>query len=222
MKYPPVSDTRIVLFGCEQGFTSSVLAQLQEAGLNVIAVVVVEAETQGDNFPVKLTQAKSVGGLEQRAVWHQIEIIRTSKLNDRPFLNRLCSLNGEILLVACFAHKLPQHIWGGMGLPCWNLHPSLLPAYRGPSPLYWQIKNGESHTGVSLHEVSASMDGGSLIARKRVPLPAKRDRPTLDHWVAEHGVELIRDAVRAYCDGRLVTWAQDENRASYYPAMKPG
>lgn len=52
---------------------------------------------------------------------------------------------------------------------CINIHPSLLPKYRGPNPIFWQIRNGETQTGVTLHKVSEKIDAGDILACKKVP-----------------------------------------------------
>jgi methionyl-tRNA formyltransferase len=133
------------------------------------------------------------------------------------FMGRLKEKQADILLVACFRQKIPACIWQEMKLPCWNLHPSLLPGYRGPSPLYWQVQNGESKTGLTLHEVSSRFDAGDIVARQPLPLPANPDNNALDNWVSGHGVKLFLKTLNRYLLGDLESEPQDETIASYFP-----
>ena len=107
-----------------------------------------------------------------------------------------------------------------MGVPCWNLHPSMLPKYRGPSPLFWQITNAETDTGLTLHQVSAELDAGDIIVQKGVSLPSQLDPLTINDWVAVHGVEIFVRALGQYLMGNLNPKSQDEAQVSYYPENK--
>ena len=216
------SNVRIILFGSEGGFSRSVLEQLLAYDLNVTGVVIVEPLPDTNNFPVAVKQAAKRGSLEEMATTHKVEIIRTQNLNDDAFIKQLAEKQGDIFLLACFSKKIPARIWQKMKPPCWNLHPSLLPGYRGPNPLYWQIKNSEPDTGLTLHEVTNYIDGGNIVARKSLPLPGNHDKNSLDTWVSEQGVNLFHNALIQYLQGKLEAKPQDEKMASYFPAPKRG
>ena len=212
------SDVRIVLFGSEGGFSRPVLEQLLTLGLNVTTVVITDTTDSSRNFPVAVKQAAIPGGLAEMAAKNKVDILWAQKLGDHKFINQLTEKRADIFLVACFSQKIPVSIWRKMKLPCWNLHPSLLPTYRGPSPLYWQIINDEPETGLTLHEVTDRIDAGNIIARKPLPLPANREKNSLDNWVAEFGVKLFHETLDRYLHGKLEPEPQDETIASYFPA----
>ena len=219
---PTASSVRIILFGSEGGFSRPVLEQLLARGLNVTGVVIVEPLPDTNNFPVAVKQTAKRGSLEEMATKNRVEIIRTQKLDDDAFIQQLTEKQGDIFLLACFAQKIPARIWQKMKRPCWNLHPSLLPGYRGPSPLYWQIKNSEPETGLTLHEVTRDIDAGNIVARKSLPLPWNQDKNSLDVWVSEQGVKLFYNALIQHLQGKLKPEPQDERLASYFPAPKRG
>jgi len=208
---------RIILFGSEGGFSRPVLEQLLIHGLNVTAVVMIESPHENSNFPASILQAAKPGGLEALANKNEVAVLKTQALNDGVFISQLIEKQADIFLVACFAKKIPARIWRNMNLPCWNLHPSLLPKYRGPSPLHWQIRNDESETGLTLHEVSSPVDSGDIVARKSLPLPANHDNNSLDAWVSEQGVQLFYETLVEYLQGKLKPEPQDETIASYFP-----
>lgn len=76
----------------------------------------------------------------------------------------------DIILVSCYARLLPQSILSLARKVSINIHPSLLPAYRGPNPLFWQFRDGVENFGVTLHRMTADFDAGNIISQKTVKL----------------------------------------------------
>ena len=212
-----LSNLRVVLFGSEGGFSRPVFEQLLARGISIAAVVMVEMSTDARDFPVDIRQAVRPDGLEDTARRNKVAVLKTHSLNDENFVKQLTNKQADLFLVACFEQKIPDHISRKMNLPCWNLHPSLLPKYRGPSPLYWQLKNEETETGVTIHEVTRRVDAGHIVARQSAPLPAEHDDHSLNQWVAKQGIKLFHQALVRYADGDLEPVPQDETMASYYP-----
>ena len=92
----------------------------------------------------------------------------------RPIAQVLAELDrtkADILLVSCYPRKLPEVIINRPPFGAFNIHPSLLPAYRGPSPLFWQFRDGIEHYGMSLHRMTSDMDAGPVIACQQVDMP---------------------------------------------------
>ena len=211
---------RIVLFGREGGFSDSVLERLLGSGLCIVGVVISSLKSNRPPFPVKVTQPEKSERFEKIARQNKIPVLTYRDINQSEFLDELQTLRSDIILVACFEEKIPQVIWGDLRIPCWNLHPSMLPKHRGRSPLFWQIAKSEPDTGLTLHQVSDKLDAGDIIIQKSVLLPLKRDNFTLNNWVAEHGIEIFLLALEQYINGKLKQIPQDENCASYHPENK--
>ncbi len=127
----------------------------------------------------------------------------------------------DCLLVVCYPRRLPRWVWQRPATACWNLHPSLLPAYRGPAPLFWQLRNGERQTGVTLHRVTETLDGGEIIGQVRVPLPRGASAERLNGLLADAGVDLLVGVLGRTAAGAVRGTAQDQRRASYHPAPNP-
>ena len=211
---------RIVLFGSEGGFSRPVLERLLSEGVSVAAIVMpgrAKIRDADDGFPVAVEQAASSSGLVGLAAAHDLPVIAAGDLNDHRLTRKLPELGADILLVACFPWKLPRTLWHGQRSACWNLHPSLLPKYRGPAPLFWQLRYSERKTGVTLHEVSEHMDAGDIVAQASQAFPTNTSAAALDEWVAELGVDLFVKALDRYHRGCLVTSPQAEAAASYFP-----
>ena len=125
---------------------------------------------------------------------------------------KLANIGINLAIMSCFPWRIPAALLAVPEHGWWNLHPSLLPAYRGPSPLYWQIQAGETMTGISLHQVETDLDTGPIISQASCQLT---DAAGLEQKLAQLGANLITEALHQLQEGNLVTTIQDENRASY-------
>ena len=103
-----------------------------------------------------------------------IPLIRAWRINDEHSRFELDELGLDAVVMASFdqivgarALALPKHGW-------LNVHPSLLPAYRGPEPVYWAIADGVPVTGISMHKAAPKVDSGPVLAQARVPILAGR------------------------------------------------
>jgi len=211
---------RIVLFGSEGGFSRPVLEGLLSEGVSIAAVVMPSRAKIRDaigGFPVAVEQAARSSSLAGLAAAHDLPVLTASDLSDHRLTETLPELGADILLVACFPWKLPRTLWHEQRSTCWNLHPSLLPKYRGPAPLFWQLRYREHNTGVTLHEVSEHIDAGDIVAQASQDFPTNTSAAALDEWVAELGVDLFVKALDRYRRDCLVTSPQNEAAASYFP-----
>ena len=96
-----------------------------------------------------------------------------------------------------------------------NIHPSLLPKYRGPSPIETTIANGDSETGVSLMALSAEMDAGPVYAQQTIPLNGTETKPTLYEKLFTVGSKLLIDNISKIISGKLKPIPQNDAHATY-------
>lgn len=124
----------------------------------------------------------------------------------------------DFLFVACFPFRLPAVIRQWPKKWAINLHPSLLPTYRGPNPVFWQLQHGEHQTGFSLHLLVEALDAGPILFQKSVHFPQGSSRNELDTLLAHQGAE-------AFCallsSPALKANEQDSRTASYHPLPEP-
>lgn len=117
----------------------------------------------------------------------------------------------DFIICVCFPRRLPESVSNLPLRGCLNLHPSLLPAYRGPAPTFWQLWAGESTSGVSLHHMSDRLDAGNILRQAVVEIPVGISARELDEKMGRKGAELMVQATR---DSEDTGWAQDERAAS--------
>jgi methionyl-tRNA formyltransferase len=125
----------------------------------------------------------------------------------------------ELIVVVSFGQILSEAL---LSLPRWgciNLHPSLLPKYRGPAPIIHTILNGESETGVTIIKMVRKVDAGPIIARKTIKISSDVTSGELELKLAEVGAELLFCTLQDIQRNRINFTYQDESQATYAPKI---
>ena len=217
------SDPKILMLGSDSAFSGIVLKYLLQAGTEVCGFAIHEAppparafESLGEEIPVVVTGTGPAVASEGN-----VPLIHLGSMHDENALGRVASLEADILLVACFPMILDGP-W--LGIPkqmCLNVHPSVLPSYRGPTPLFWQFREGERETGVTIHVIEKGLDAGDIVAQSVMPLSVGARFSEVNAKLAERGAALMVDMLRRMSAGiALSRTHQDELVASYQPFPK--
>jgi len=127
----------------------------------------------------------------------------------------------DTILMSCYNKRLPDTLINVASKGCFNLHPSLLPAYRGPEPVFWQMKEA-SDMGVSWHRVVHDFDAGDIVKQKKVKLDEGATYTEINHQLADAGAELMMDLLNEISTDLLTSTVQDSSLASYYPYPEQG
>ena len=118
----------------------------------------------------------------------------------------------QFLLVACWPYLIAPRLIESPAGACLNLHPSLLPAWRGPNPLQQQTAAGDSRFGVSLHLLDQQFDHGDIVAQSTLPaLPAERGPGHIEKQCARRGADLFIEAMASFPHWRLVAQEASPN-----------
>ena len=144
----------------------------------------------------------------------------TADLTGSATLARLSALQADIFLSVCFPRRLPAQLLQLAGTACLNIHPSLLPAYRGPAPIFWQFRGGEGDLGVTLHALSDELDAGPVLAQHSVALSDGLHHGEIGWRLGRVGADLFERAIPRLTTSRQNYTAQDTSAASYYPLPK--
>lgn len=196
----------IIFFGTED-FSLTTLTGLIEAGYSLAAVVTKPDSKKGRGQ--KLTPP-SVKALATR---HNIPVWQPQNLTE--ITNDIRALSEPVGVLVSYGKLIPKAIIDLFPLGIINLHPSLLPRYRGPSPIESAILNGDPVTGVAIMQLSVKMDAGPVYIAKEYPLRGNETRPELYHTLATIGTDLLLETLPAIIDGSLAPTPQDESAATY-------
>lgn len=206
----PSGRRRVIYAGGAGEFSRLPLERLLAAGVEVAAVLLAR---RADELPVAVSGAPGVAEL---ALAHDVPLLGAARHPSPAQLADLRAARAEIMLVACYPWRLHAALYELCPLGAVNLHPSLLPAYRGPQPIYWQLRHRVAESGVSLHRVVAELDAGPIVARRAYGMTGDEDAATLTRRLAHLGAELLLnflgDPETALSEAR----AQDLARASYH------
>ena len=147
-----------------------------------------------------------------------IPLLRLARVNEYDSLVALERLQADLFMVASFDQILK---WQALHIPArgWvNAHPSLLPSYRGPEPVYWAIVNGEQEAGISFQRVAEKIDAGPLLAQEHVPICPRDTAGSLTRRVTEAGVHLVAQVIRDAMGG-VAGRTMDLSHGSYYTSV---
>lgn len=132
-----------------------------------------------------------------------IPVYTPSSLRGDAVLAELKKLNPTVIVVASYGLLLPQSVLDLPRAGCVNVHPSILPRWRGASPLVYPLLMGESETGVALMRMDAGMDTGPILIQKRMNIPPRTTLADLSLTLAHMGGEALCEVLPDYLSGRI-------------------
>lgn len=202
----PNPRVRLAFFGSPE-FAVPSLQALLTAGLRPALVVTQPQRPAGRGLKDSLTP------VHRFATELGIPCLTPRRLTTDPDLAE--QLRGlDVAVVAAYGNLIPADL---LALPTHgflNLHPSLLPRYRGATPIPAAIVSGDETTGVSLMVLDAGLDTGPLVAQASLPIPADATTATLTRQLAALAATLLVDSLDAYINGTLSPHPQDDRRAT--------
>lgn len=214
----PEIHTSTVLVGSPGPFSASVFRALHAQGIAVSHVVcagVAPATPVGELLPVSSpTQNDTLDVLAS-----QLHIPITYIPGPSSLLSPELVLpeNPDYILVACFPYRIPLSLIKKARIACLNIHPSLLPKYRGPDPIFWQLKKGETQTGVSLHLLTQEFDTGPIVMQKMVAYQEGFYKKDIEILLGNEGAQLFTNLIKDGLSIEKIARNQDATISSYHP-----
>jgi methionyl-tRNA formyltransferase len=213
---------RVMFMGMGGTFSAIPMKSLLEQHIDVCAVVTPglvssSSDSSGRMYLPLAEDDRPLETMVSLAQEHAIPVEYVSQLNAAPTLARLSAYRPDVILVACFPYVFPPALLQLPRLGCLNLHPSLLPAYRGPAPLFWQFRQGERQTGITLHVMDERLDAGDILLQAPLPLRDGLTGLEAEALLAEQGGQLMLEALDLLGRDALTPRKQDESAGSYFP-----
>jgi methionyl-tRNA formyltransferase len=222
---------RVLFFGMQGRFSYAPLRTLLEAGIKVCAIVI-PAE-QGFELPLPPIQKQEQPPLSHSSLTmlsspihssildlakvRNIPVWKVRQLSSPETIKTLTAYQPDMICVACFSKLIPRDVLDIPRLGCLNVHPSLLPANRGPEPLFWTFREGNEQTGVTIHLMDEGLDSGAIVAQEAIEIPDGTSYSDLEEMSAELGGNLLAKSVWELYNGIAIQVAQDEMKSSYHP-----
>lgn len=196
----------IIFFGTES-FSVATLKRLIEDGHTIAAVVTKPDSKKGRGQHLLPPEVKVVAQQHNIPVWQPTDLLSIA--------DAITSLQPTVGVLVSYGRIVPQAIIDLFTPGIINVHPSLLPRYRGPSPIESAILNGDTQTGISIMQLVRAMDAGPVYTQATYELDGTETAPELYDRLAARGAELLAASLRAIVDGELAPTPQNNDLASY-------
>ncbi|MGD0073116.1 MAG: formyltransferase [Candidatus Binataceae bacterium] len=145
----------------------------------------------------------------------------TPETIDSAWIARVAALKPAVFYSFSYRNLLSEDLLNLASIAALNLHPSMLPRYRGRAPVNWVLVNGERETGVTLHHMVARADAGDIVAQRAVAIEDSDTALTLYHKLVPLGAELVREYHPLIVAGRAPRHRQDLSQGNYCGRRRP-
>ena len=199
---------KIVFMGTPD-FAAGALDALIKAGHEITAVVTQPDKAKGRSKELQFPPVKEC------ALAHNIPVMQPVKIKTPEAIEELSKYEADIFIVAAFGQILSQTILDMPKYGCLNIHASLLPKYRGASPIQHVIIDGEKETGVTIMQMNAGLDTGDMLYKKSTAIEDTDTYESLHDKLMVLGGEAIVEALSLLEEGALVPEVQQDELSCY-------
>ena len=199
---------RVVYMGTP-AFAIAPLEELLASGYDVVGVY-----TQPDR-PAGRGRSMEAPPVKTFALDRGLDVIQPTSLRNAEAHDRLAALAPDVIAIAAYGRILPEEVVGMAPAGCVNVHPSLLPRYRGPSPVAFTILEGDETAGVSIMALDEGMDSGPVIAQIEEAVHPDDTTESLTYRLFRRGARLLVKCLPGYLQGDVTPQPQDDAKATY-------
>lgn len=199
---------KIIFMGTPE-LAAKALERLIGSRHQILAVVTQPDKGSGRGRTTRFSPVK------QMAVDAGIRVLQPVRVRDEEALAEIEALGAELIIVAAYAQLLPEKLLNMAPFGCINIHPSLLPKYRGAAPLRGPILNGDPVTGVTIMKMVKELDAGDILLQKELPLEPKETVRSLTPKAAALGAEMLLEVLDLIEEGKAESTAQKDSESSY-------
>lgn len=209
---------RVLFAGMFGEFSRIPLQMVLAAGFEVAGVIVPgQGDVPGGIRPLlpppplsslPLLTPHAAETVVQTAWAHNLPVWEVGRLRDTAVRDTIAALQPDVALVACFSKKIPASLLAVPRHGWLNLHPSRLPDFRGPEPLFWTLRAGLTETAVTLHWLDEGLDSGDIALQQPVSLPEGESGPALTRLLAQVGGQMAVRALAQLAEGALLRQPQ--------------
>lgn len=207
--------TSLIFMGTPDFAVPLLEALAQHPDYEVLAVV-----TQPDR-PVGRRHRLTPSPVKKAALTLNLPILQPDKLSGSAEADRIIELKPDLIITAAFGQFLPRSILAAPRIAPINVHGSLLPKYRGGSPVQTAILNGETETGITIMEMAMKMDAGPIISQARIPITDADTNGTLFAKLSNLARQLLLETLPSIIEGTANRIEQAEDQVSFAYNIQP-
>ncbi|MBI5778072.1 MAG: methionyl-tRNA formyltransferase [Planctomycetes bacterium] len=176
--------------------------------------------TQPDGRKGRGLKEAAISPVKEETLKHRIEIWQPESINEPVFIGQLKNKNPDLIIVAAYGQKLGREILNLPPYGCINIHPSLLPKYRGSAPVNYAILNGDGQTGISIIRMVEKMDAGPVLKQAVVAIKDDETAAELEDRLAIESAGIIQGLLADVENKNAGHTAQDEAKVTFAPKLK--
>lgn len=199
---------KIVFMGTPD-FAVGALEALIEEGYEITAVVTQPDKAKGRSKELQFPPVKEC------AIRHGIPVMQPRRIKTPEAIEELKQYEADVYVVAAFGQILSKEILDMPKFGCLNIHASLLPKYRGASPIQYAIIDGEKETGVTIQQMNEGIDTGDILYKKKIQIADDDTFETLHDKLLVLGGEAITEALPLLESGQIIPEKQKEEESSH-------
>ena len=187
-----------------------VLKRIAEDGHEILAVY-----TQPDRVAGR-GRRKAISSLKEYSLSKNYQVLQPENFRDNSSeINTLKKFDADIAVVAAYGILLPPDVLSAFRHGCINLHPSLLPKYRGASPVSSAILAGDEYTGVTIIQLDSGLDSGPILSQEKIKLQGDEfcDKLTMELFML--GSKLVSKTISEFATGNIKIVQQDHDKATF-------
>jgi len=204
-------DIRIVFMGTPE-FAVTILKKILEKNYTVVGVITAPDKPAGRGRKMHQSAVKKF------AIDNDLHVLQPTNLKDKTFLADLKELKANLQVVVAF-RMLPESVWKMPKYGTFNLHASLLPAYRGAAPINWAIINGERKTGVTTFFIDEKIDTGEIILQKECEIKEDETAGELHDKLMYLGAKLVTKTIKKIKNKKNKTKPQPDRKLKHAPKI---
>lgn len=199
---------KIVFFGSSE-FSVPILQALILSSEEVVQVVTTPDKPKGRGQKVTPSVVKSFANK------NSLPVMAPEKLNRPEVLESLRKMSPDFVVVASYGKLVPDSLLKIPKVMSLNVHPSLIPKYRGASPIPSAILAGDKKTGVTIMEITKDLDAGDIFGQVETPIGSDENALELSERLAHLGSELLLKTIAQFKEGKVSRTPQDHSKATY-------
>jgi methionyl-tRNA formyltransferase len=205
---------KIVFMGTPD-FAVPSLQKIVESDLDVVGIVTRPDKPRGRGQKLQATEVKAAA----QTLGLNVPILQPESLKSKSFQEDLKALNADLFAVVAFL-ILPKSVLAIPRLGSVNVHPSLLPKYRGAAPIQWAIIKGETETGVTIFRLSPRIDAGDVLIQERVTIDPNETAGALYERLKIKGAELLVQAITGVANESVTPIPQSDEGITRAPKLE--
>ncbi len=190
------------------GFATSILESLLKENYNIISVYTQPDKKSGRNQEIEPSKVKVA------ALKHSLPVFEPAEIDEKT-KEEIIQQKPDIIIVVAYGKILPKSILDIPGFGIINVHPSLLPKYRGPSPIQNAILNGEKETGTTIMLMNEGVDSGDILDQKTLPISSDETYEAVAEKLSRLSSELLLETLPRWVERRIAPKKQDEKKATF-------